>query len=314
MLKFFMPLAILFSCTSKPSSTVNTPVVSIAHKAEAALGEGAFWNQQTQEFYWIDIEGKQLHIFNPETKSNTSYDMPSRIGTVVPTTDNKALVALEDGIYNFDIDTKELSLFAGIEADIPSNRFNDGKCDPAGRLWAGTMRMDESSPAAKLYSIEADGSYKERLDSITISNGIVWTKDKKTMYYIDTPTSNIRAYDYDVKTGDISNERIAVDIPKSLGFPDGMSIDENDKLWVGMWNGNAVIQFDPREGTVVCKIEVPARNVTSCAFGGKNLSTLYITSARVGMTDEELKQFPDAGSVFTVELNVKGVPSPVFKI
>jgi len=313
-MRYLLILFLFISCAEKKQTQQQNLSVELLLKNQAQLGEGAFWNHATNEFFWIDIEGKQLHIYNPKSKENTSYNMPSRIGTVVPTTNGKILVALEDGIYTFDRLTKKLSQFASIEADIPTNRFNDGKCDPAGRLWAGTIRMDGTEAAAKLYSIEGDGSFKERLDNITISNGIVWSKDAKTMYYIDTPTKKIRAFDYDIKTGDISNERTAVDIADKIGFPDGMAIDENDKLWVGMWNGNAVIQFDPITGNVMQKIPVPAHNVTSCAFGGENLSTLYITSARMDMTEEELKRFPDAGSVFQVELDVKGVKSALFKM
>jgi sugar lactone lactonase YvrE len=151
------------------------------------------------------------------------------------------------------------------------------------------------------------------LDSISISNGIVWTKDKKTMYYIDTPTLEIKAFDYDDVTGAISNPRVAVQVNDSLGYPDGMAIDENDKLWVGMWNGNAVICFDPITGEMVSKIEVPAHNVTSCAFGGKNLDTLYITTAREDMSDEEHAKYPLAGSLFKAVPGVKGVKSTFFK-
>ncbi len=317
-MRFLLVFLFFYSCTqTKDKNLTNIFIGPIAKvertlKMEAKLGEGAFWNHKTNALYWIDIEGKQFHIYTPADNSNTTFDLPSRIGTVVPTSEGNALLALEDGIYSLNLKTKKIELFSAIEKDIPTNRFNDGKCDPAGRLWAGTMRMDETEAAAKLYSIEADGSYKERLDKITISNGIVWTKDAKTMYYIDTPTSNIRAFDYDKASGDISNERIAVRVPNSLGFPDGMAIDENDKLWVAMWNGNAVIQFDPLTGQVLRKLEVPAHNVTSCAFGGENLSTLYITSARVDMSEEELQEFPDAGSIFKIDLNTKGVPSPFF--
>ena len=150
-------------------------------------------------------------------------------------------------------------------------------------------------------------------DSVTISNGIVWTSDKKTMYYIDTPTSTIKEFDYNNETGEISNGKIAVKIPIKLGFPDGMTIDEENMLWVGMWNGNAVIRFNPKTGKVISKVEVPAHNITSCAFGGENLEMLYITSARVDMTEEELIKYPLAGSLFKVNPGVKGVKSNFYK-
>uniref|UniRef100_UPI00404A8F30 SMP-30/gluconolactonase/LRE family protein n=1 Tax=Flavobacterium sp. TaxID=239 RepID=UPI00404A8F30 len=281
---------------------------------KAQLGEGAFWNHETQTLYWIDITGNELNIYNPNTKKNQILPTPSSIGTVVPTDiKSKALVALEDGVYLMNIENGAVERFSNVEQNKPENRFNDGKCDPAGRFWVGSMAFSQESKLASLYRIDAQGKATTQIDSVTISNGIVWTQDKKTMYYIDTPTLTIKAYDYDNNSGDISNERIAVKVADSLGFPDGMAIDANDKLWVGMWNGNAVLQFDPITGKLLSKVNVPAHNVTSCAFGGENLDILYITTASLDMTPEEQKQFPLAGSVFKVKTTAKGVKSSFFK-
>ncbi|MBK8489950.1 MAG: SMP-30/gluconolactonase/LRE family protein [Saprospirales bacterium] len=284
----------------------------LEYRIPSQLGEGAFWNHQSQELYWVDIEGKLLHIYDPVTKTNRSFPTPTRIGTVVPTGDQEAVIALEDGIYIINTLSGAISPFCPLEADMPGNRFNDGKCDPAGRLWVGSMDFGTTNPTASLYRIDANGLATKMLDHITISNGIVWTSDQKTMYYIDTPTGQIRAYDYEVATGDLSNERVAVAVPDSLGFPDGMAIDEEDKLWVGMWNGNSIARFDPKTGQLLSKIDVPAHNVTACAFGGKNLDTLYITTASLDMTEEERAAFPDAGSVFKAVPGVRGVKSPFF--
>lgn len=293
---------------------VKTANATLEFEIKALLGEGAIWNHKTQEFYWIDIEGRALNIYNPKTKINRSLQTPSQIGTVVPSEEkDEAIVALVDGIYLINTQNNELELLSDIEADKPENRFNDGKCDPAGRFWVGSMPFNQQQYGANLYMLEEKGQAKLKKDSVTISNGIVWTKDKTIMYYIDTPTAEIKAYDYDDATGHISNERIAVKVNDSLGYPDGMTIDENDNLWVGMWNGNAVIQFDPKTGKVLSKVEVPAHNVTSCAFGGDNLNVLYITTASLDMSAEEQKLFPLAGSIFKVALQVKGVESNFFK-
>lgn len=150
------------------------------------------------------------------------------------------------------------------------------------------------------------------VDSVTISNGIVWTSDAKTMYYIDTPTSKIMAYDYDINTGTISNERVAVEVSLEDGYPDGMTIDSEDMLWVGLWNGNAIAHFNPKTGELISKIKVPAHNITACAFGGENLDILYITTARIDMTPEELDSLPLSGSVFKVVPGVKGVKASFF--
>jgi len=286
----------------------------LEYEIKPQLGEGSFWNYKTQELYWIDILSNELHIYNPKTKTDRFLSTPSNIGTFVPIDANKAVVALQDGIYIIDTNSGETTLLSDVERDIPSNRFNDGKCDPSGRFWVGSMAYDQAPKAANLYMIDGTGEATLKLDSVTISNGIVWTKDKSTMYYIDTPTSEIKAFDYDDASRAISNMRVAIKVSDTLGFPDGMAIDEHDQLWVGMWNGNAVVCFDPKTGGVVSKIEVPAHNVTSCAFGGKDLDTLFITSASIDMTDDEKAKYPLAGSLFKAVPGVKGVNNSFFKI
>ncbi|TVZ57339.1 sugar lactone lactonase YvrE [Lutibacter sp. Hel_I_33_5] len=299
------------STTKKVTNIKN--LASLEYKVKASLGEGALWNYKTQKLYWVDIEGKKLNIYNPKTKQNRVISTKSRIGTVVPFTKEEALIALEDGVYKMNINSGKNNLFIDMSEALPKSRLNDGKCDPSGRFWVGSMHLNQEKGKANLYTINSDSSFVKKIDSVTISNGIVWTSDKKTMYYIDTPTSQIKGYDYNNETGEISNPKIAVQIPTSLGFPDGMTIDEENMLWVCMWNGNAVIRFNPKTGKIISKIEVPAHNITSCAFGGKNLDILYITSARLDMTDEELKKYPLAGSIFKVKTDVKGVKSNFYQ-
>ena len=312
-------LTIVFmSCKSNKKQqekidTVATDKVTIAYKIDSKLGEGAIWNHKTNELYWIDIEGKSLNILNPKTNQNRSFPTATQIGTVIPKDKEEALIALIDGIYSMNLQTGKTTLFSDMKDALIDCRLNDGKCDPSGRLWVGSMHWQQEKGKAKLFTVKNDGAVVTKIDSVTISNGIVWTKDKKTMYYIDTPTSQIKAYDYNNTTGDISNERVVVEIPENLGFPDGMTIDSEDMVWVGMWNGNAVIRFNPKTGKLLQKIEVPAHNVTSCAFGGENLETLYITSAKLDMTEEELEKYPLAGSVFKINPGVKGVKSNFFK-
>lgn len=310
----FIAFIVLASCSSpqKKSNTLPSNIAELEYEIKAQLGEGAFWNHKSQEFYWVDIEGNLLHIYNPKTKQNRSIETPSKIGTVVPKNSDEAIVALQDGVYILNTKTGDISLLSDIESDKPQNRFNDGKCDPSGRLWVGSMALDQEKYSGSLYMIDEAGKTELKIDSVTISNGIVWTSDQKTMYYIDTPTASIRAFDFDTNTGVITKGRVVVEVNDSLGFPDGMAIDAENMLWVGMWNGNAVIRFDPSTGKVISKIEVPAHNVTSCAFGGKNLDTLYITTASVDMTAEEHTAFPLAGSLFKAFPGIKGVKSTFF--
>lgn len=312
---FLSLIVSIFSCknSSEHREEMTVYQAELAYEIKAALGEGALWNYKTQEFYWVDIEGKTFNIYNPSTGKNKVFQTPSRAGTVVPYSDDEVVLALENGIHSLNLQTSETALLTDMSPELDGRRLNDGKCDPSGRLWVGSMHFDQIKGTAKLFMIDHDSSYVTKKDSVTISNGIVWSSDKKTMYYIDTPTSEIKAYDYDNDTGSISNERVVVKIAKELGSPDGMTIDAEDKLWVGMWNGNAVLRFDPESGKVIGKVTVPAHNVTACAFGGKDLNTLYITTASLDMTQEEQEQLPLSGSLFKVTLNVKGVKTNFFK-
>ena len=301
------------SCNNSEKKNMEKHLLAeLEYETKSLLAEGAFWNYKTQELYWVDIEGKQLNIYNPTTKNNRSISMPSLIGTVVPYKENEAVVALVDGIYKVNLLTEEVTLLSDVEFNMPENRFNDGKCDPNGNLWVGSMHFEQSRPNASVYKVNEQGETIKMIDSVTISNGIVWTKDTKTMYYIDTPSANIMAYDFDPDTSTISNGRVAVKVSKEDGFPDGMTIDENDMLWVGMWNGNAIAHFNPKTGELIDKIKVPAHNVTSCAFGGKNLDILYITTSSLDMSEEEQKAYPLAGSIFKAKPGVKGVESCFF--
>lgn len=284
------------------------------YKTDAKLGEGPIWNYLTGELEWVDIEGFTVNILNTSSKTNKSIIAPSRPGTIVPIDETNAIVALQDGAYILDISTELFSLHSPLDSANVETRLNDGKCDPMGRLWVGGMHMPQTEAAGLLWMVDGEGNTTQQLDSITISNGLVWTKDKQTFYYIDTPTGKIQAFDYDNESGNISNGRTAVVIPDQLGFPDGMAIDAEDKLWVGMWNGDAIVRFDPLTGDMIEKVDVPAHNVTACAFGGADLDTLFITTASLDMTPEEQEKYPDAGSIFYHVPGVKGVQSDFFRL
>ena len=280
--------------------------------AKAQLGEGAIWHATTHLLYWVDIEGKKLHQYHPATGKTRTIEVEERIGTVVLAEEDKAIVALQNGIFALDLASGELTLIANPLAGLPDMRFNDGKCDPVGRLWVGSMHLSAQPNAASLYRLDADRSIERVLDDITISNGIAWALNHRTMYYIDTPTNCVQAFDYESSTGHITNPRVVVTIPKGEGHPDGMTIDEEGMLWVAHWGGNKVVRWNPATGEMLQKIDVPAPHVTSCAFGGDNLSTLYITTAREGLSAEQLATYPESGGLFSVEPGVKGIPAYLF--
>ncbi|MDX8341336.1 SMP-30/gluconolactonase/LRE family protein [Draconibacterium sp. IB214405] len=300
-------VALLFSC-----SAPKTKQAELVLDSQSTLGEGSLWNYKTGELMWVDIKKEILNIYNPATGYNKEMFTGQMIGTVVPTESGNALVALQQGIYYFDIQSGAKKQLSAPEANLPDNRFNDGKCDPSGRFWAGTISLSGEMEVAALYRFDPDTSIHKMVDKVSISNGIVWSKDKTKMYYIDTPTQKVMAYDYDDVTGEISNPVVAVNVPAELGSPDGMTIDENDHLWVALWGGSAVGCWDPVSDELIDKIEVPAKNITSCAFGDEDLSTLYITSAREATSNEELAKWPNAGGVFKFRPGVKGVQAFYF--
>lgn len=277
--------------------------------AKALLGEGPSWDEEKQLLYWVDIPNQNIYVYNPASNTHKIINTGQYVSTIVPRNSGGLILAMHHGFYALDIDTEVLTLLVDPESDKPSNRFNDGKCDVYGRLWAGTMAIDESLHKGALYCLEKDLSVKKVLDGVSISNGTAWDKENKTMYYIDTPTKQVVAFDFDIKIGSISNKRVIINIPEGEGFPDGMNIDQEGMLWIAHWEGAQISRWNPETGKKIDSISVPATRVTSCVFGGENLDELYITTARVGMSEEEIEKHPHAGGIFKVKPGVKGVKS-----
>ena len=277
---------------------------------KSILGEGPVWDDRENVLYWVDIKKCELHIFDPVKNKDRVIITDQPIGTVVPGKKKNSLVlAMENGFYFLDVLTGKTEFIGDPEKDKPDNRFNDGKCDPAGRFFAGTMGKQGGREAGALYMLDTDTglSISKVLDKISISNGIVWSRDKKTMYYIDSPVKKVWAFDYDLSTGRIGNRRDAIDGTAEPGVFDGMTDDSRGILWIAYYRGGRVAAWDPVTGKKLEEIEVPAPHVTACAFGGKDLDTLYITTGRQGMTEAELKAWPQAGGLFTVKPGVSGV-------
>jgi sugar lactone lactonase YvrE len=293
--------------TTDLSSSTIIEARQLLH-VQAKLGEGALWHPREQKLYWVDILGCRLHVYDPAIETDTEFPTGDFVGTVVPIDGGDVLVALQTGIHKMDTRSGAMTFLINPLAGPPF-RFNDGKCDPSGRFWVGTLSMDGATGTSVLYRYDHDGSIHEMLREVSISNGIVWTSDRKTMYYNDTPTLSVQAFDYDDATGSISNRRVAFRIPEGQGYPDGMSIDAEGKLWIAMWGAGSVNRYDPETGALLQQVKVAAPNTTSCAFGGKDLKTLYITSARVELSDEELAQYPLSGDLFVAEVDVAGVPA-----
>ncbi|MCB2378000.1 SMP-30/gluconolactonase/LRE family protein [Hymenobacter sp. BT635] len=295
---------------ASPSAT-DSSTVRVALAAQNQLGEGAIWNPLDSKLYWVDIEGQQLHVFDPTTGQCRQLPTTARIGTVVPARGGEVVVAQQNGLHRLNTTTGASTLLVNPLTE-PSLRFNDGKCDPAGRFWVGTLDMDDRPRRAALYRLDPDGHLHTMRTHITISNGLAWTADRKTMYYIDTPTHVVQAFDYDNATGAITNARPVIRIPEADGDPDGMTIDAQGHLWIALWGGGQVVCYDPATGQKQRSIPVPAPQTTSCAFGGPDLRTLFITTARQDLSPEQLRHYPLSGSLFAVEPGVAGVPANIY--
>ena len=272
------------------------------------VGEGAIWDSERKVLYWVDIIGQKLFVYDPATAENREIDTLQAVGTVVPRASGGLIVALHNGFASLDPDSGLMRPIADPERDIPANRFNDGKCDPAGRLWAGTMEFDGEPDRGALYCLDTDGTVTRKFGNVTISNGIVWSLDGRTMYYIDTGRNNVRAYDYDAATGAIGNERVTVTNAGSGHF-DGMTMDAEGMVWVAIFGGSAVRRYDPESGVLLDAIELPMSQVTSCAFGGPDLTDLYVTSACLRLSESERSAEPLAGSLVKVVPGVEGLPA-----
>ena len=269
----------------------------LAYQTEAVLGEGSIWNHEKKVLHWVDILNGHIHTFDPIKNLNETINTEFMVGTVVPSEDGGFVIATNFGFFQLDEFDKIPDFILHPEKALKENRFNDGKCDPRGRFWAGTMSLNEEPKKGSLYCLEK-GLCRKMEEGVSISNGIVWTSDHKKMYYVDTPEKCVFVYDFDVETGNISNKKVAFHIPDDQGSPDGMTIDAEDKLWIAHWGGSQVARWDPLTGEKLYTINIPATQVTSVAFGGTTLNDIYITTARVGLSDEELKKQPLAGSLF----------------
>jgi len=288
------------------------PTVELVLDARANLGEGALWHAGSQSLFWVDILEGNLHIFNPATRRDREIRIGQHVGTVVARRSGGVLLALHHGIAQLDLATEKLTTLVDPESHLPSNRFNDGKCDPAGRFWAGTMPIGAMAPTGSLYCLDPDLTVKQMVTPVSCSNGIVWSHDKRTMYYIDTPLFRVDAFDYDNETGAVSNRREAFPVPQNLGYPDGSTLDAEGMLWIAHWGGSCVTRWDPRAGKLLSTVKVPTSNVTSCAFGGPKLDLLYMTSAWLALDEKARQAQPHAGSLFVADVGVTGVPAAEF--
>ncbi|MET9785843.1 SMP-30/gluconolactonase/LRE family protein [Streptomyces canus] len=272
----------------------------VAVRAEATLGEGPTWDGE--RLLWIDILGARLHTYDPVSGHRTVRVLDQHIGAVKPRAGGGLVLNLRDGVALLDPDDSFRWLH---HEPVPGRRANDAAVAPDGSLWAGTMRYDEAPGGGTLSRITGDGTHRTVLDDVAVSNGTGWSPDGRLMYYIDSPTRRVDVFDHE--SGRLSGRRTFVGIEDGAGFPDGLTVDADGCVWVALWDGGAVRRYTP-DGSLDHVITLPTPRVTACAFGGPDLTDLYITTARVGLDAPH----PVAGSLLVVPGAGKGVQQPSF--
>jgi len=276
------------------------------------LGEGPAWHPKENRLYWVDIVAGDLYRSNQKLTDFTKTHFNTMIGAFGFREAGGLILATTDGFSTWEPGQTEPEVLWNPLPNRADVRLNDGKVDTAGRFWAGSM--DFTRAEGELYRIDPDGSHHVMLNGIGISNGLGWSPDRKLMYYTDSLKYTIYAFDYDLETGDITNQRPFIQLPEDSReiVPDGLCVDAEGCIWSAHWNGWEVIRYDP-QGEPMLKVKVPAQRVTSCCFGGATGSQLFITSARGELPEEALASQPYAGDVFICQTDTVGQDATLYK-
>jgi sugar lactone lactonase YvrE len=279
--------------------------------AKASLGESPVWSVAEQVLYWVDINAPSLNRFDPATGRNVAMAMPASIGCFALRARGGFIVALRNGIWLARADGSLERQVAAAPYDPAHHRFNDGRCDRQGRFFPGTMNEKRDARSAALLRVDAAFAVTPILDDITISNGLAWSPDGRTMYHADTPTHTIHAYDYDIETGLPRQPRVFAQWSGATDRPDGGTVDSAGNYWSAFYGGGRILQLSPA-GRTLAEIAMPAMCPTMCAFGGPDLRTLYVTSARQHRDADELARLPHSGGIFALRVDIPGLPEPYF--
>jgi sugar lactone lactonase YvrE len=273
-----------------------------AFEARARLGEGPLWDERTNTLFWVDILNHRVHRFDPESGDDRCWDVGDVVGSVALVDERRILVALRHEIAELELSTGEIRRLKRFDGLGPGDRLNDGKCDPAGRFWIGSMAEKEGE--AQLYRYDPDGTLRVMETGLTISNGLDWSPDGRTFYLTDSPARRIYGYAFDPATGEISERRTVIEVGGEAE-PDGLTVDSEGCLWSAQWGGSCVIRFAP-DGRELARVELPVPQPTSCHFGGPNLEDLYITSASVDLSQDEIDEYVTSGDLFSARPGVIG--------
>lgn len=289
----------------------------------AILGESPVWSPDEGVLWWVDIKAPALHRYDPTTGKDENWALPQETGSIVLREGGGLVAGLRDGFAYLSIEGDGVALdwIGDPEPDRPESRLNDGRADRQGRYWTGSMHDPEGPPShyferepvGAFYRLDGDGSIHRMIEGVLVSNGLCWSPDGKTMYAADSPTRTIRAWDYDTATGDIANARVFATIPEEpgRGTPDGAMVDAEGGVWTAEFRGSRITRFNP-DGTPDRMIELPVSRPTCPMFGGPDLRTLYVTSAKIMLSPEELAREPLAGALFVLDAGVAGLPEAAF--
>lgn len=272
---------------------------------QTQLGEGPVWDHRTSILYWVDIEQGHIQAYDHQSRINQVYPMGEFVGAAVPTIDGRLIVGLKSKVIIFDPSTGAQELVCEPEPGEHSNRFNDGKCDRRGRFWIGSTQVDHKDPTGALYAIGSGGTFSPKLKHLTISNGMAWSADDRIMYFIDSPTMAVQRFHYQSLTGEIEPLDEVVRFTSDAGVPDGMTIDNQGNLWIAFYGAGRVGCYHPTSGQQLISISVPAKNTTSCCFGGPAMDELFITTAR--------RDDPEGGGLYRCKPGVSGPRAQFFK-
>lgn len=275
-------------------------------KGPAILGEGPLWHVKEQALYWVDITDKKLYRWDSQSDEIQQWNMPGHIGCVAARENGGFIAGIDDEICFIELPSGKIKKQTTV---LDHYRLNDGKCDRQGRFWVGTVA--ETKPEGHLYRFDPDGKLHVMQDGIYISNGLGWSPDNAFFYYTDSLNRMIYRYQFNPKTGEISDKINFIETPKDEGVPDGLAIDSEGDIWSARWNGWKITHYSPK-GNIIEEIDMPVQRPTSCMFGGTNLNTLFITSACRDIGETENLP-PPAGSLFAISVNVKGLPESYFK-
>ncbi len=285
---------------------------SLYYKSDNILGEGPIWDHRSQELVWVDIDGKTLNFLKNPTAAIEQHIFQLKIGFAALAEEDIYVVGLENGLYRYNRRDHSLSILTDPSLHREGLRWNDGKTGLDGCIWGGTMAVDQTLYQGSLYRLDRNLNLKKMLAHVSISNGLAWNSDLGKMYFVDSPLRSVQTFQYKKGDPEIGVPDFTFNTHEDMGYPDGMTIDEDGMLWIAHWDGACIGRWHPGTGQLITKIDIPAPRVTSCIFGGQGFSTLFVSTARTGLSKEQLENYPLSGSLFTIDTNTKGLEPPIF--